>query len=85
MTRGKRGQSHLTCWTKQSGGGEENWKKEKRKRGKKREEEGGERNSTFSLDFSVITLLVWVGARGKVGPRIECYAWVPKFGVFAKL
>ena len=56
-------------------GGEENWRE--RKIGKKREE-GGERSSTFSLDFSAIGPLVWVGVRGKVGPRIESYAWVPK-------
>ena len=54
------------------GGGEEIGEKEREK--KKREEEGGERSSPFSLDFPAIGMSVPVGARGKVGPRIESYA-----------
>ena len=56
-----------------------------RKEGEEEEEEEGERSSSFSLDFPVIGLSVWVKARGKVGPRIECYAWVPKLVGFVKL
>ena len=74
--------SHLTKLEKfLMGGGY--WRK--RRRGKKREEEGGERSSTFSLDFLVIRPSVRVGARDKVGPRIESYAWVSKLVIFGKL
>ena len=45
---------------------------------KRRKEEGGERSFNFSLEFLAIGLSVFVSARGKVGPRNESYAWVPK-------
>ena len=45
---------------------------------KERERIREERCSLFSLDFRAIEPSVWVGARGKVGPRIESYTWVPK-------
>ena len=49
--------------------------------GKKKEE----RSSTFSLDFSVIGLSVFVGARDKVDPHSESHTWVPESGSFDKL
>ena len=59
--------------------------RDREREGKKREELGGERSSTFSLDFPAIGPLVRVGVRGKVGPRIESYMWVPKSVSFVKL
>ena len=44
-----------------------------------------ERRSSFSLRFTVIGPWVFVGAKGKVGPRIESYAWVLKSWSFVKL
>ena len=65
-------------------GGKEGKKKEKD--GKKRKEKRrGVRSSNFSLEFVVIGLSVLVGARSKVGPRNESYAWVPKSVGFVKL
>ena len=66
--------------------GEENFEgKRKRKKRKKNEKKRGVRSSNFSLDFTVIGPSVLVGAREKVGPRNESYAWVPKSMDFAKL
>ena len=62
--------------------GVENKEKEEKKRKKKKR---GVRNSNFSLDFTVIGLRVLIRVRGKVGPRNESYAWVPKSVGFAKL
>ena len=76
--------SHLTKLDQISMGGGD-WRKKKEKRGKKREEEGEERSSTFSLDFLAIGPSVRLGVRGKVRPRIESYAWVPKSVGFVKL
>ena len=60
--------------------------KRKKKEREEREKKGkGERGSSFSLDFPTIGLSVRVGARGKVGSRIEIYAWVPKTVGFVKL
>ena len=42
-------------------------------------------HSNFSLDFTAIELLVFVGARGKVRLRDESFAWVQESGVFTKL
>ena len=59
---------------------------ERQKRREKREErESRERNSTFSLRSMKIGPWVFVGARGKVGPCNEGYAWVPKSRGFVKL
>ena len=44
-----------------------------------------ERSSTFSLEFSVIGLLVSGEARSKVAPHDKDYAWVPVSGSFGKL
>ena len=44
-----------------------------------------ERSSTFSLRSMEIESWVFVGTRGKVGPCIESYAWVPKSWSFVKL
>ena len=44
-----------------------------------------ERSSTFSLRSTKIGKWVLVGARGKVGPRIERNVWVPKSRCFVKL
>ena len=53
---------------------------------KEREEEKRrESGSSFSLDFPAIGPSVRVGARGKVGPCIKSYMWVPKSVGFAKL
>ena len=54
-------------------------------REKREERESRERNSTFSLRSTEIGQWVFVGARGKVGPRNESYAWVPKSKGFVKL
>ena len=68
--------------------------KEKRQRGPQktgsvREGDGEknfrERSSTFSIRSMEIGSWVFVRARGKVGPRIESYAWVPKSWSFVKL
>ena len=66
-----------------------NEKNEKRKREsrqserKEREEKSTERN--FSLKSTEIGPWVFVGGRGKVSPRNEGYAWVPKSRGFVKL
>ena len=39
----------------------------------------------FSLRFMEIGLYVFIGAKGKVGPRIESYTWIPKSWNFVKL
>ena len=46
---------------------------------------GRERNSTLSLRSMEIGPSVFVGARVKVNPHNESYAWVPKSGSFVKL
>ena len=43
------------------------------------------RTSNFSLEFPAIGPSILVGARGKVGPRNEGYAWVPKSVGLTKL
>ena len=64
-------------------------KKKKQSQKKKEEETGGSvrekgerekgiRIFRFSLRSTEIGQTVFVGARGKVHPRIESYAWVPK-------
>ena len=61
-------------------------KKKKEKEEKKRKEKKrGVRSSNFFPKFMVIGPSVLIGARGKVGPRSESYAWVPKSLGFAKL
>ena len=57
--------------------------KEKKEKG----EEGifRERSSSFSLEFSAIELLAFVGARDKIDPHSESYAWVPESESFDKL
>ena len=52
-------------------------------REREREEKSRERN--FSLRSTKIRPSVFVGARGKVGPRNEGIAWVPKSRDFVKL
>ena len=49
----------------------------------RRKEKSRERN--FSLRSTEIGPWVFVGARDKVGPRNEGYAWVPKSRGFIKL
>ena len=44
-----------------------------------------ERRSSLSLRSTEIGPWVFVGTRGKVCPRIESYAWVPKSWSFVKL
>ena len=39
----------------------------------------------FSIRYTEIGPWVFVGARGKVSPRNEGYAWVPKSRGFVKL
>ena len=68
-------------------GGEKKKKKGKkieRKNRREREKKGGG-GFRFSLRSTKIGLSVFAGARGKVGPRNEGYAWVPKYGSFVKL
>ena len=65
--------------------GELEGKREKKEEKKRRENRRGVRNSNLSLEFLVIGPLVLVGARGKVGPRIEGYVWIPKSAGFSKL
>ena len=76
---------HLKCRTKSGGergkGGKRKEKEEKKRKEKKR----GVRSSNFSLEFMVIGPSVLIGARGKVGPLNESYAWVPKSVGFVKL
>ena len=63
-----------------------------KEKGGEKEENGAERERErkrekvfrFSLRSMKIGSLVFVGVRGKVGPRSEGYAWVPKFGSFVK-
>ena len=68
---------------KNSGGKEK--KKGKQTESHVRERERKKRVSTFSLRSTGIELSVSVEARGKVGPRNESYARVPKSGSFVKL
>ena len=59
---------------------------ERHKRREKMEDrESRERNSTFFLRSMEIESWVFIRARGKVGPRNEGYAWVPKSRGFVKL
>ena len=51
----------------------------------KKKRRGRERGSSFSLNFPTIGPSFLVRVRGKVGPRNENYAWVPKSVGFAKL
>ena len=69
-------------------------KKESQKEKKMKEEtivcgrrERKEKNDffRFSLRSTEIGPTVFIGARGKVHPRIESYAWVPKSRSFVKL
>ena len=59
--------------------------REKKKEKKREEKRRGVRSSNFFLDLSEIGPSIRVGARGKVGPRIESYAWEPKSVGFVKL
>ena len=65
------------------GGEKEREKEREEKRGE--EERRGVRSSNFSLDLLEIGPSVQVEARGKVGPCIKSYAWVPKSMGFIKL
>ena len=56
---------------------------ESERRGTERNEKSRERN--FSLRSMEIGSWVFVRARGKVSPRNEGYAWVPKSWSFVKL
>ena len=67
------------CWIKF--GGERRKMRERKRKEKKR----GVRDSTFSLLFTEIGPLVFIGARGKVRLCDESFAWVQESGVFAKL
>ena len=62
---------------------------EKKRKGKQIESRAREREkkrvSTFSLRSTGIEPSVSIRARGKVGPRNESYAWVPKSESFVKL
>ena len=67
-------------------------RKEKRKEKWRKERIGEETNRRekkkvfrFSLRSKEIGPWVFVGVRGKVGPRNEGYTWVPKSRVFIKL
>ena len=51
----------------------------------KRERKKTKRGFCFSLRSTEIGPCVFVEARGKVGPRNEGYAWVPKSRGFVKL
>ena len=53
--------------------------------GRERERKEKSRERNFSLRSTEIRSWVFVGARGKVGPRNEGYAWVPKSWSFVKL
>ena len=55
--------------------GENKWKRERKTK----------RGFRFSLRSMKIGPSIFVGARGKVDPRNEGYAWVPKSGSFVKL
>ena len=65
-------------------------REEKKERGREREraekerERKGKRGFRFSLRYTKIGLSVFIRARGKIGPRNEGYAWVPKFWSFVK-
>ena len=48
--------------------------REKKKEKKREEKRRGVRSSNFFLDLPEIGQSIRVGARGKVGPRIESYA-----------
>ena len=61
------------------GEGKERETKEKKKKNKL------ERESTFSLDFSVIGLSDLDETRSKVDPHCKSYVWVPKVWSFDKL
>ena len=58
--------------------------KKKEKEEKREKKKRGVRTSNFSLEFTVIGPPVLFGARSKVGPRNESYAWVPKSVGFVK-
>ena len=50
---------------------------------RERKEKSRERN--FSIRSTKIGPWVFVGTRGKVGPRNEGYAWIPRCRGFVKL
>ena len=61
------------------------WGEEKNEGKKNKGKEKGARGSTFSLGFTEIGSLVFIGARGKVHLCDENFAWVQESGVFVKL
>ena len=66
--------------------GEMRERKRKKNREKKRKKKKiGVRSSTFSLGFTEIGPLVFIGARDKIYLRDESSMWVQESGVFAKL
>ena len=68
--------------------GEIRKKKEKERKAKKTKQRERKKKEKwvflFSIRYTKIGPSVFVGARGKVGPHNEGYAWVPKFGSFVK-
>ena len=52
---------------------------------RRREREKGKKSFCLSLRSMEISLSIFVGARDKVGLRIEIYAWVSKSLSFIKL
>ena len=53
--------------------------------GRREREKREKRFFRFSLRSTEIGPTVFVGARGKVHPRIESYVWVPKSRSFVKI
>ena len=60
-------------------------KKGERERKREKGREFRERDSHFSIDFSVIGPSNFGKTRGKVDPHCKSYAWVPKVWSFDKL
>ena len=76
----KRGEKERKREEGKNRGGNEQERDKEREREKKKK-----KAFRFSLRSTKIGLWVFVRARGKVGPRNEGYAWVPKSKGFVKL
>ena len=65
--------------------GNEEKKREEKKNKRSREREREKKKVfRFSLRSTKIGLSIFVGVRGKVGPRNKGYTWVPNFRSFIK-
>ena len=78
-------QTKKGVWVDKKGEKERKMEEGKNSGGNKQERERKKKVFRFSLRSTNIGSWIFVGVRGKVGPRNEGYAWVPKSRGFIKL